>query len=131
MNFKQDIFGEKFSDAFSRNFPTFLQKHQTTKKRPFFILDVEVYYDEVTYDTTYKLLYDTTKTVPGGAIYHDYTLAFNIDIKNTTKYTLKYKVLNMKEDYIFKTKTFLTNNHLSRFQIGRQAELYIKQKPFY
>ena len=29
-------------------------------------------------DATYKLLYDTTNTVPGGAIYHDYPLAFNM-----------------------------------------------------
>ena len=28
-----------------------------------------------------RLRYDITKTVPGGAIYHDYTLAFDINLK--------------------------------------------------
>ena len=63
----------------------------------FFIFNIKVYNNEFTYDTTYELLYDTTNTVPGGAIYHDYPLAFNINLRNTTKtkYTLKYKVLDI------------------------------------
>ena len=63
----------------------------------FFIFNIKVYNNEFTYDTTYELLYDTTSTVPGGAIYHDYPLAFNINLRNTTKtkYTLKYKVLDI------------------------------------
>ena len=32
-----------------------------------------------------KLLYDTTKTLPGGAICHDYPLAFNINLKKEKK----------------------------------------------
>ena len=63
----------------------------------FFIFNIKVYNNEFTYNTTYELLYDTTSTVPGGAIYHDYPLAFNINLRNTTKtkYTLKYKVLDI------------------------------------
>ena len=63
----------------------------------FFIFNIKVYNNEFTYDTTYELLYDTTNTVPGGAIYHEYPLAFNINLRNTTKtkYTLRYKVLDI------------------------------------
>ena len=60
-----------------------------------FLFNIKVYNNEITYDTTYELLYDTTNTVPGGAIYHDYPLALNIDLRNTTTNTLKYKVLSM------------------------------------
>ena len=74
---------------------------------------------EVTHDTTYEPLYDTTNTVPGGAIYHDYPLAFNINLRNTTttECTLKYKVVNMNIK-----KNLFTNNYLSRF-ITRQANI--------
>ena len=75
--------------------------------RFFYKFNTKVYNNEVTYDTTYELLYDITNTLPGGAIYHDYPLAFNINVRNTTKYTLRNQVLNMKKNYIFKTKTFL------------------------
>ena len=63
----------------------------------FYIFNKKVYNNEFTYDTTYELLYDTTNTVPGGAIYHDYPQAFTINLRNTTKtkYTLKYKVLDI------------------------------------
>ena len=69
----------------------------STKPQSFFIFNIKVYNNEFTYDTTYELLYDTTNTVPGGAIYHDYPLAFKINLTNTTKtkYTLKYKVLDI------------------------------------
>ena len=53
----------------------------------FFIFKIKVYNNEITDDTTYELLYDTTNTVPGGAIYHDYPLAFNINLRNTTHTT--------------------------------------------
>ena len=36
-------------------------------------------------NTTYELLYNATKTMPGGAIDHDYPLAFNMDLKNTSR----------------------------------------------
>ena len=73
------------------------QSYHAPLKLTFFIYNIKVYNNEVTNDTTYEPLYDTTNTVPGGAIYHDYPLAFNIDLRNTTttKYTLKYKVLNI------------------------------------
>ena len=48
-------------------------------------------------DTTNELLYDTRNTVPGGALYLDYPLTFNMNLKNMTKYTLKYKVLDVYE----------------------------------
>ena len=47
----------------------------------FLFLNLKVYYNKITYNTTYELLYYTTSTVPGGAIYHDYPLAFNKDLK--------------------------------------------------
>ena len=53
----------------------------------FYIFNIKVYNNEITDDTTYELLYDTTNTVPGGAIYHDYPLAFNINLRNTTHTT--------------------------------------------
>ena len=53
----------------------------------FFILKIKVYNNEITDDTTYELLYDTTNTVPGGAIYHDYPLALKINLRNTTHTT--------------------------------------------
>ena len=36
-----------------------------------YIFKIKVYNNEITDDATYELLYDTTNTVPGGAIYHD------------------------------------------------------------
>ena len=37
-----------------------------------FLFKMKVYNNEITDDTSYELLYDTTNAVPGGAIYHDY-----------------------------------------------------------
>ena len=60
-----DQLSEKCSEINSKNFLLLL----------FFIFKIKVYNNEITDDTTYELLYDTTNTVPGGAIYHDYPLA--------------------------------------------------------
>ena len=50
-----------------------------------FILNMKVYGNKITYkityNTTYESLYYTASTVPGGAIYHNYPLAFNIGLK--------------------------------------------------
>ena len=51
-----------------------------------FYTQYKSYNNKITYYTTYELLYNTTKTVPGGAIDPDYPLAFNMDLKITTKY---------------------------------------------
>ena len=50
-----------------------------------FYTQYKSYNSKITYNTTYELLYNTTKTVPGGAIDHDYPLAFNMELKNTSK----------------------------------------------
>ena len=67
----------------------------------FFILNAKIYNNILPITLPTKLLYDTTKTLQGGAICHDYPLAFNINLKkekkNTSKYTTKYKMLNIKE----------------------------------
>ena len=67
----------------------------------FFILNAKIYNNILPITLPTKLLYDTTKTLPGGAICHDYLLAFNINLekkrkKNTSKYTTKYKMLNIR-----------------------------------
>ena len=92
-------------------------------RQNFFIFNVKVYNNEFTYDTTCKLPYDTN-TVPGGAIYHDYPLTFNINLRNTTKtkYTLKYKVYTR---YKYLKQKLFTNNYLSRFHTGRQANIAV------
>ena len=54
------------------------------------------YNNKFPYNTTYELLHSATKAVPGGAIDHDYPLAFNMDLKNTLN--IKYKVLNIKKN---------------------------------
>ena len=46
----------------------------------FYIFNIKVYNNEITDDTTYELLYDTTNTVPGGAIYHDYPLGKMLEL---------------------------------------------------
>ena len=80
-------------------------------KDTFFILNIKVYNNKVTYDITYELLYNTTNTVPGGAIDHDSPLAFNMDLK--IQLIIKYKVLNIK-----KNKDFFTNKYLCWFHTG-------------
>ena len=52
----------------------------------FYIFNIKVTTAKITYNTTYKLLYNTIRTVPGGAIDHDYPLAFNMGLNNTSKY---------------------------------------------
>ena len=49
----------------------------------FFILNIKVTITKLpaTLPTNTTKLYNTTKTVPGGAIHHDYPLAFNMDLK--------------------------------------------------
>ena len=58
---------------------------ESNKQNIFFIFNIKVY--NIIDHTTYELLYDTTNTVPGGAIYHDYPLAFNTNLRNTTHTT--------------------------------------------
>ena len=74
------------------------------------------YNNKITYNTTYELLYDTTKTVPGGAIDHGYPLEFNIDLKKHLD--IKYKVqmeMQYNTKYKEKEKNFFTNKYFSRF----------------
>ena len=52
----------------------------------FFILNIKIYNNKLPITLPTKLLYDTTKTLPGGAIYRDYPLAFNIKLKRKRKY---------------------------------------------
>ena len=47
----------------------------------FYIFNIKVTTAKITYNITYELQYNTTKTVPGGAMDHDYPLAFNMDLK--------------------------------------------------
>ena len=72
----------------------------------FFILNAKNYNNILPITLPTKLLYDTTKTLPGGAICHDYPLAFNINLKkekkNTSKYTTKYKMLNIRRKLFYK-----------------------------
>ena len=72
----------------------------------FFILNAKIYNNILPITLPTKLLYDTTKTLPGGAICHDYPLAFNINLKkekkNTSKYTTKYKMLNIRRKLFYK-----------------------------
>ena len=72
----------------------------------FFILNAKIYNNILPITLPTKLLYDTTKTLPGGAICHDYPLAFNINLKkkkkNTSKYTTKYKMLNIGRKLFYK-----------------------------
>ena len=51
----------------------------------FFILNAKIYNNILPITLPTKLLYDTTKTLPGGAICHDYPLAFNINLKKGEK----------------------------------------------
>ena len=44
----------------------------------FFISNIKVYIDEL---QTNSLLYNATKTLPGGAKYNDYPRLFNMNIK--------------------------------------------------
>ena len=48
----------------------------------FFILNIKATITKLPTTLPTKLLYNTTKTVPGGAIDHDYPLVFNMDLKN-------------------------------------------------
>ena len=57
-----------------------------------FILSVKVTATKITYNTTYELPYNTTKTLPGGAIEYDYPLAFNMNLKREIYLNIKYKV---------------------------------------
>ena len=75
------LVSEHFQDKILQAFPKSLDIFF------FYIFNIKVYNNEITDDTTYELLYDTTNTVPGGAIYHDYPLAFNINLRNTTHTT--------------------------------------------
>ena len=72
----------------------------------YFILNAKIYNNILPMTLPTKLLYDTTKTLPGGAICHDYPLAFNINLKkekkNTSKYTTKYKMLNIRRKLFYK-----------------------------
>ena len=76
------------------------------QKSFFFILNAKIYNNILPITLPTKLLYDTTKTLPGGAICHDYPLAFNINLKkekkNTSKYTTKYKMLNIRRKLFYK-----------------------------
>ena len=49
-------------------------------------LNIKIYNGKIPITLPTKLLYDTTKTLPGGAIYHNYPLAFNINLKRKRKY---------------------------------------------
>ena len=51
----------------------------------FHILNAKIYNNILPITLPTKLLYDTTKTLPGGAICHDYPLAFNINLKKEKK----------------------------------------------
>ena len=79
---------------------------KSSKVKFFFILNAKIYNNILPITLPTKLLYDTTKTLPGGAICHDYPLAFNINLKkknkNTSKYTTKYKMLNIRRKLFYK-----------------------------
>ena len=62
----------------------------------FFILNAKIYNNILPITLPTKLLYDTTKTLPGGAICHDYPLAFNINLKKGEKKIHLYIPLNTK-----------------------------------
>ena len=46
-----------------------------------FILNIKIYNSIIPITLPTKVLYDTTKTLTGRAIYHDYSLAFNKDLR--------------------------------------------------
>ena len=52
----------------------------------FYIFNIKVTTARITYNITYELLYNTTKTVPGEAISHDNLLAININLNRNTIY---------------------------------------------
>ena len=73
-------FQEQFQQQTSLNFPLVLNPNSF-----FFILNAKIYNNILPITLPTKLLYDTTKTLPGGAICHDYPLAFNINLKKEKK----------------------------------------------
>ena len=46
-----------------------------------FLFNVNIHNNKLPMTQPTKQLFDTTRTVPGGAIYHDYPLAFNLNLE--------------------------------------------------
>ena len=81
-----------------------------------FILNIKIHNDKRPTTLPARLLYDSTKTVPGGAIYHDFRLAFEINPKQKTKTQQNLPMQNAKSE-----KNLFTNKYFSWFHIKRYA----------
>ena len=71
----------------------------------FFYTQYKSYNGKITYNTTYKLLYNTSKTVPGGATDYDYPLAFNMVLKIHLKYYIQSARYKEKQKTLLRINT--------------------------
>ena len=97
MSRKKTMFFGK--DHFSHQISGFLAKEESLEKFKMMKLPTKL---PTNYYTTLQIWYQEEQcimTIPWHSTY--------INLRNTTKYNLKYKVMNMKKNCIFKTKTIL------------------------